>query len=514
MSRWIFAVLSVLLISPLARGEVRLPKILSDHLVLQQQTPAHLWGWADPGEAVVVSLDSQQARTQAGPDGSWEVFLEPPPAGGPYQVKVEGNNTLVLQNVLVGEVWVASGQSNMAWPVVRSADAQQEIAAGQYPQIRIFTVQRKVSEIPLQDVEGEWQPVSPETIAEFSAVAYFFGRELHRERQVPVGLIQSAWGGTPAEAWTSREALENDLSLHPVLWNWKKILLEYPFAWKRFQEELAAWEEEAARARAQGKTPPSRPREPQGPGHPWTPSGLFNAMIAPLTPYAIRGAIWYQGESNAQPYRSLEYRRLFTTLIEDWRSHWNQGPFPFLFVQLANFRAPSPEPVESSWAELREAQSFALSLPNTGMAVAIDIGEADDIHPRNKQQVGRRLALAAQAVAYGQPVVHSGPRYRGMIREGNRIRLLFDHTGGGLVSRSGTPLRGFAIAGRDRRFVWAEARIEKDTVVVSSPQVPDPVAVRYAWADNPDVSLYNREGLPASPFRTDSWSPLLPSGQP
>jgi sialate O-acetylesterase len=420
---------------------------------------------------------------------------------------VQGENKLVIRDVLVGEVWVGSGQSNMQWPVRRSASSEKEIANANFPRMRLFTVPREVADSPREDVEGEWTTANPESVPDFSAVAYFFGRDLHKEMGVPVGLIHSSWGGTPAESWTSHEALMANLSLHPIIWNWEEVLLSYPYRRSEYEESLKEWETEAERARSDGKTEPRKPRPPQGPGHSWTPSGLYNAMIAPLTSYAIRGAVWYQGESNARPYRSLEYRQLFPTMIQDWRSAWHQGPFPFLFVQLANYRERKTEPINSPWAEVQEAQRMTLSLPNTGMAVIIDIGEADDIHPRNKQDVGYRLSLAARAIAYGEDLVYSGPLYRGMIIEGNKIRVRFDHVGGGLLSKTGE-LRGFAIAARDREFRWAEARIEGDSVVVFSPDVSRPVAVRYAWQDNPEASLYNLEGLPASPFRTDDWSEL------
>jgi len=297
--------------------------------------------------------------------------------------------------------------------------------------------------------------------------------------------------------------LEADPELRVILENWRRILERYPEAKKRYEERLRKWREEAEKAQREGRPIPRRPRPPLGPGHPWTPSGLFNGMIAPLAKFTIRGVIWYQGESNVG--RAYQYRRLFKALIKDWRRAWGIGDFPFLFVQLANFLPAKPYPAESAWAELREAQMMALSLPNTGMAVTIDIGDPNDIHPRNKQEVGRRLALIARAKVYGEKVEYSGPLYKGMRIEDGKIRIFFDHVDGGLVAKGGGERMGFAIAGPDRKFVWARAKIEGDTVVVWSPEVPNPVAVRYAWADNPICNLYNKAGLPASPFRTDDW---------
>lgn len=501
----LFAIFVV--VTGLARAEVTLPALISDHMVLQRDVEVAIWGWAAPGEEIRVSFRGQEVGGKADHQGCWRVALDSMNEGGPFELAVQGQNRLVVQDVLVGEVWLGSGQSNMQWSVRRSADSDKEISEAHFPRIRLFTVPREVADSPQEDVNGEWMEVTPETVPDFSAVAYYFGRELHRKMGISVGLIHSSWGGTPAESWTSHEALMANPSLHRIVWNWKEVLLEHPFALASYEESMKEWEKEVVKARAEEKPEPPQPRRPQGPGHSWTPSGLYNAMIAPLTSYAIRGAIWYQGESNAGPYRSYEYRQLFPTMIQDWRSAWNQGPFPFLFVQLANFRERNPEPVESTWAELQEAQRMTLSLPNTGMAVIIDLGEADDIHPKNKQDVGRRLSLAARAVAYGEDLVYSGPLYRGMIIEGDRIRILFDHLGGGLKARDGI-LRSFAIAGRNRVFKWAQARIEGDTVVVSSPDVSSPVAVRYAWQDNPEASLYNKEDLPASPFRTDDWSVL------
>lgn len=498
------AVLSFLLLVTVSsiRADVELPSLISDHMILQRGVPVSIWGTAEPGEQITVTFRRQRLSTTADANGYWRVQLDPMDAGGPFEMSITGRNTIVVKDVLVGEVWVCSGQSNMVWPVARSMNAQEEITAANYPQIRLFKVRNKMSEKPLEDVEGVWQVCSPQTVGGFSGVGYFFAREIHKALGVPVGMIQSAWGGTPAEAWTSHEALASDPQLRIILERWDKILANYPQALKRYEERLRKWREEAEKARSEGRRPPRRPRPPLGPNHPHRPSVLFNAMIAPLTHYTIRGVIWYQGESNVR--RAYEYRRLFKTMIQDWRRAWGLGDFPFLFVQLANFLQVKPEPSESAWAELREAQLMALELPNTGMAVAIDIGEANDIHPRNKQDVGKRLALVARAIVYGEKITYSGPIYDRMKIEGNCIRIWFKHVNGGLVAKGGE-LKGFAIAGPNRKFVWATAKIEGDTVVVSSPQVPNPVAVRYAWADNPVCNLYNKAGLPASPFRTDDW---------
>jgi sialate O-acetylesterase len=337
----------------------------------------------------------------------------------------------------------------------------------------------------------------------FSAVGYFFGRDLHKELGVPVGLINTSWGGTPAESWTTRPTLEEDPEFVPIVERWNQARENYPEQKKKHEEALAKWKEEVQKAKAEGKQPPRQPSPPLFERKQYEPASLYNGMIAPLIPYAIKGAIWYQGESNAG--RAYQYRSLFSAMIRDWRREWGQGAFPFLFVQLANFMAREPEPADSAWAELREAQSVALRLPKAGQAVIIDIGEADNIHPKNKQDVGYRLALNALAIAYGRDIVYSGPTFKSMELEGDRIRLHFDHIGGGLEAKGGGPLKGFAIAGEDGKFVWADAAIEGDAVVVRSAQVAHPVAVRYAWANNPECNLYNKEGLPASPFRTDTW---------
>jgi sialate O-acetylesterase len=431
--------------------------------------------------------------------------MTPPKAGGPYEMTFSGKNKITIKNIMVGEVWVCSGQSNMQWSVKQSANPEQEIADANYPDIRLFTVARKVAEQPQPDCSGNWTLCSPETVPDFSAVGYFFGRELHKELNVPIGLIHTSWGGTPAEAWTRREALEKERDCAPILQRYDDAMANYPQAKKEYEQKLEEWKQVAEKAKAEGEKAPRRPRAPFKPGHPHSPAGLYNAMIAPLIPFSIQGAIWYQGESNAG--RAYQYRKLFPAMIRNWRKDWGQGNFSFLFVQLANFRDVKPEPAESDWAELREAQLMTLSLQNTGMAVIIDIGEAKDIHPKNKQDVGRRLALWALAKNHRKDIVYSGPIYKSksMKVEGNKIILHFDHVGGGLVADGGEPLKGFAVAGADRKFVWANATIDGDTVVVSSDEVSEPVAVRYAWADNPVCNLYNKEGLPASGFRTDDW---------
>jgi sialate O-acetylesterase len=506
LNRSVVLILSVLLINVGAvLADVRLPAIIGDNMVLQQDQKATIWGWADPGEEVLVAVSWHNMKwaVTANRSGKWVYKMNPPKAGGPYEMTLSGRNTITIKNILVGEVWVCSGQSNMQMTVQSSNNATEEIAAADYPNIRLFTVQRKVAQEPQKDCEGSWSLCSPQTVPGFSAVAYFFGRELRQRLNVPVGLIHTSWGGTPSEAWTRRGVLKSDTDFRPILERYDDAIKKYPEASKQYEQRVEQWKQAAQKAKAEGKNPPRRPRAPFGPGHPHSPSGLYNAMIAPLIPYGIQGAIWYQGESNAG--RAYQYRKLFPAMIKNWRADWEQGDFPFLFVQLANFRAVKPDPNESDWAELREAQLMTLAVPNTGMATIIDIGDAVDIHPKNKQDVGKRLALWALAETYGKEIVYSGPLYKSMEVRGNQIVLHFDHVGGGLVAGGGEPLKGFAVAGADRKFVWADAKIEGDKVVVSSGQVSEPVAVRYAWADNPVCNLYNKEKLPASPFRTDRW---------
>ncbi len=488
-----FLLLPVLLLSSVLHGAVKLPALISDHLVLQAGMPVRIWGTADPGEAVKVEFQGQSVATAARADGKWEAWLRPLAAAGPLEMAI---NNLVVRDVLVGEVWLGSGQSNMEWILQNTRDGAAEVAAANYPLIRVFHVKKVVADQPASDVEAKWEVCTPATMPRFSAVEYFFGRHLQQALHVPMGLIESDWGGTPAQSWISKEALAAEPSLNFITEAWQKTLENYPAAKQKFDAALAAWNENVAKAKAENRNPPPRPPLPQGPGHPNTPAGLYNAMIAPLTPYAIRGVIWYQGESNASEAHAYKYRRLFGGMIQDWRNRWGQGDFPFLFVQLANFKS------NQWWPVVRESQTETLRLRNTGMAVTIDIGESGDIHPKNKQDVGKRLALAALHTAYGKAVEYSGPVFQQATPQGNAMRVYFSHADG-MQARGGGAIAGFTIAGADGNFVPAEAQIEGDTIVVSSTQVAAPAAVRYAWADDPVSNLVNQSGLPAGPFRSD-----------
>jgi sialate O-acetylesterase len=633
--------LYLLLCSQAAFCQVRLPRLVSDGMVLQRDAHAKVWGWAAKGETVTINFDGRTYHARADTDGKWTVLLSELKAGGPYTMEISASNHITLQNVLIGDVWVCSGQSNMQLSMdrvkYRYADV---IAHADKPMIRQFIVPGRYDfQEPQDDVtSGRWVSANPENVLEFTAVGYFFAKTLFEKYRVPIGLINASLGGSPAEAWLSAEALkafpehletatrfrdsayrnqimEKDKAVSDAWYariqQVDKGLAEGQRPWYEPGCDASGWaamnvpgywaDEGLGRvngvvwfrkeidfpASMTGK--PARlwlgrivdgdstyvngalvgtvsyqypPRIYDVPAHllregknvivvriisntgrggfvldkpyrlsaagqtidlkgqwqcrlgatmdplpaktfiEWQPLGLYNGMIAPLTNYAIRGVIWYQGESNtAEP---LEYRRLFPALIADWRAKWNRGDFPFLYVQLANFMEAKDQPSESDWAELREAQLRTLTVPNTGMAVAIDLGEWNDVHPLNKEDVGKRLALAAQKIAYGDDeVVHSGPIYESMKIEGNKIILTFTHCGAGLICRGGAELKHFAIAAADKKFVWARAKVEGDTIVVWNEDVTHPVAVRYAWADNPEgVNLYNREGLPASPFRT------------
>ena len=636
--------------------KLKTASIFSSNMVLQNGIKVPVWGLARPGDTVTVEFARQKKNAVAKADGKWSLFLNPLSISSKPDKMIICSalekKKLTLSNVLVGEVWICSGQSNMQWGVDVSQNSKEEISNANYPNIRLFTVPNKAELNPKSDIVGAWEGCSPETVGRFSGVGYFFGREIHKKTGIPVGLINSSWGGTYAETWTSRETLAADPFYRKVLadyqdeldtpggsatkmkeweskydykdikniglakgwhkhdakiekWrnidlprNWQSVGHEHsgifwfrrkvdiPKAWngKDLKLSLGAldksdityfngvkvgsltmeergdawctpriytvpgklvkagvnviavrvfsniyhggfvgspeqmcllpvgyddthaiplagiWEYEMEANF--GFIPPPPPAG-RGQGNPNSPHILFDNMLKPLIPYALRGAIWYQGESNADVAK--QYRKLFPMMIKSWHKAWNQGSFPFLFVQLANYGQFIEKPAESPWAELREAQTMTLSLPNTGMAVIIDIGEFNDIHPKNKQDVGIRLALPALAKIHGfKKLVYSGPIYKSMGIEKRQIHIAFHNVGGGLVVH-GTKLEGFSIADKDKKFVWADARIEGDCVVVSSPKVQSPVAVRYAWADNPKCNLYNSSDLPASPFRTDNW---------
>ena len=487
-------------ISSFALAAVKPHALFADGAVLQQGMPVPVWGWADDGEKVTVEFQGQKvsATPSAGSGGKWMVMLKALKAGGPFEMKISGTNTITLKNVLVGEVWLCSGQSNMAWRLSQTSNAEADIAAAKYPNIHLFTVPNNPKDEPVADVKAAWQECTPETAKNFSAVGYFFGRALQLARQgVPVGLINSSVGGTPSEAWTSGEVVRNDPNFAGVRERYAKAVADWPEAKAKWEAALEKHKEIAAKAREEGKTAPPAPAKPFGPEHQNRPVGLYNGMIAPLVPYALRGAIWYQGESNAG--RAYEYRSIFPAMIQDWRKAWN-SEMTFLFVQLA----PYAPPAAYTYAELREAQLLTLKLPKTGMAVITDVGEERDIHPKQKQPVGERLALAARAIAYGEKIEYSGPVYSGLKVEGNRAVLSFKHAGGGLVAK-GDKLTGFTIAGADQKFVPAEAEIKGDKIIVSNSSIATPVAVRFGWENWPVLNLWNKAGLPATPFRTDDF---------
>jgi sialate O-acetylesterase len=452
------------LLAQMALADVRLPALLSDHMVLQQNEKAALWGWADPGETVTATIAGKKESTRAGSDGKWRIKFPRLKAGGPYTLTISGKNTVTVNDVLVGEVWLGSGQSNMAFAISRGKDFETERAASDLPQIRMFKVDSGGANEPQEDCKGTWLVCSPETVGGFSGVLYFFGRELHRELKVPMGLIHSSVGGTPIESWTSAEAQEKSPDLRPFL------------------DKLGL-----ARTNVQGARGPRV-------------GGLFNGKIAPLTSYRIRGAIWYQGEANANSESGAHfYQFQLPLLIKDWRSRW-ASDIPFAWVQLPNFSGRS-----NGWCLVREGMLKTLELPHTGMAVTLDVGEDHNLHPRDKQSVGHRLAQWALGDVYGKPVpATSGPLAVGHKVRGKEFVVQFKHTEGGLVAHGGE-LRGFELAGADKLWKPANARVDGSRIAVSCSEISEPIALRYAWRDAPDCNLYNGAGLPASPFRTDDW---------
>jgi sialate O-acetylesterase len=482
-----------------ARADVSLSSVLSDNMVLQQKTPVRIFGKADPSEKVTVSIQGQSQTTTTDATGKWAVMLHPLKAGGPFTLAVKGKNAIELKNVLVGEVWVCSGQSNMEFALRGAFEGDKAIAGSANPNIRIFLVNKARSDTPLEDVKANWAECGPDTVGGSSAVAYYFARDLQKARNVPVGLIETYWGGTPAESWTREDILTGNSELKP-------IVEQYAAARARYDRAMSDYPTAVQRAKKAGKP---------APGHPnlWRYSELYNAMIAPLTPYTVKGFLWYQGESNAG--KADQYRTLMPTMIQNWRQDWGVRDMPFLLVQLAPYMALSPEPTDPAWAHLREAQLYTTQiLPKVGMAVITDVGTAADIHPKHKEPVGQRLALLARTIAYGEKIEANGPMFRGMsVRDGKAV-LRFGSVGTGLkalaVEEEGISVPagktvGFTIAGKDGVFYNADAVIEgKDTVIVSSAQVPEPTKVRFGWANYPVINLWNSDGLPASPFRTDA----------
>lgn len=473
--------LAVLSSSSLAH--TRLPSIFGSNMVLQQKQPNRVWGWGDAGDKIVVGIADQRKETTVGNDGKWQVTLDPMAAGGPHRLEIKGHDRIAFDNVMVGEVWICSGQSNMQWPIRASDDADLEAMTASYANIRLISVPQVGTQEPQADFDGEWQVCTPQTANEFSAVGYFFGRQLHQTLDVPIGLIDDAWGGSACEAWINREKLKSD---------------------GRFDALLKHWEDVEARLAKEDD-----PREKRQLTGNQRPANIYNGVLKPTIGYGIKGVIWYQGESNAS--RAYQYRQLFPFMIQTWRDEWQQGDFPFYWVQLADYRDEKPDPADSDWAELREAQSMTMGLPNTGEAVIIDLGEAHDIHPKNKQDVAKRLARWALANDYGyRELAFRSPSYKSMGTKGNAIVLTFEHVGGGLDTFDVRDPVGFTIAGDDRIFRNAKAQLlgtgrGVTQIKVWNDDVDSPVAVRYAWADNPVCNVQNQEGLPLTPFRTDDW---------
>ena len=482
-------------------AKVSTPSIFGDHMVLQRNHDNPVWGWADAGEKVTISIGGQAHTTKADRDGNWKVTLKPLPAGGPHRLTIKGKNTITYDDVLVGEVWICSGQSNMAWPVQNSYDGDLVALTANHPEIRLISVPQVGTQEPQKDFDGEWAHAAPDTVKDFSAVGYRFGLQLHQALGVPVGLIDNAWGGSAAEAWIRRDVLSKDKRYSELLGRWKETEATYDHAKAvaDYEAKITKWE----KGGSQG-TRPRAPRNPLEGQH--RPANIYNGVLKPTIGYGIKGAIWYQGEANAG--RAYQYRHLFPLMIQHWRDEWGQGDFPFYYVQLADFRDRVSEPQEADWPELREAQTMTMDkLRNTGQAVIIDVGEGRDIHPRDKHTVANRLARWALARDYGIDVAHQSPRYRSMKVNGSKISVDLDHVGArGLYTFDTREPVGFSIAGKDQKFFWASARIvDKDTIEVWSDSVENPAAVRYAWANNPDCNVFSREGLPATPFRTDDW---------
>jgi sialate O-acetylesterase len=500
-------------LSTAAMADVKLPAVISDHMVIQRDKPVAIWGWANAGEKVTVSLGGMNTGTTANADGKWSVRLEAPKAAGPFELSVKGNNALTVKDVLVGEVWLCSGQSNMGMTVNRANNFEAEQKAANHPTLRMFIVAGNPQKEPQADVHGQWYVCTPDEVGKFSATAYFFGVNLLKQLHMPIGLINSSVGGTPVEAWTSMPAMQTQSAdLKPMFEFWDGQMKNWDEAKAKAAHEqaMAKWKQAAAKAKAEGKPAPQAPRAPQDPFRK-SPAVLYNGMINGLIPYTIKGAIWYQGENNAGTGFPELYLLQLTTMINDWRQRWADD-FYFGIVQLPNFRSVQKDPSQpTGWVLVQEADLKASHMPKVGTTFNTDIGEETDIHPKNKQEIGRRLALWALHDVYGQSGPSSGPRPQSFQKKNGQMILTFNHVESGLKTRDGGPLKGFAISGSDNKFVWADAKITgPDTIVVSSPSVASPEAVRYNFAENPIGNLVNGADLPATPFRTDTFKIELP----
>ena len=457
---------------------VKLPKIFSDNMVLQRERPIIVWGWASPHEKIRIKLNRQDKVFYADKEGRWKIALLPERCGGPYELMVKGTNTIQLHDIMIGDVWVTAGQSNMLFAVRKSLNAETEMATANYPSIRQFKMDNAASNDPQEDYKnGKWKVCNPKTVGDFTAVGYFFAREISKEINVPIGIINISRGGTAIENWIALDAFEKNNYFGDLVASTKNIVLDTAVISQGGKESINNY-----------------------------PGLLFNGMINPIVSLPIKGMLWYQGEANIG--RAYEYRKAFALLINDWRERWGQGDFPFYFAQLSSYKGRNGTSNNGSmWAELRESQAETLSLPNTGMAVTIDLGEAEDIHPRNKQEVGKRLAAIALHKTYGKPIPWSGPLFKSLSIENDKAIVSFDHSSCGLIVRENSEeVKGFEIAGSDGHFYPAVATIDGNQIVLQNPSVKVPAAVRYAWADNSiDANLYNKDGFPAAPFRTDEW---------
>jgi sialate O-acetylesterase len=509
---------SIIAALPVA-ADVRLPKIFTDHMMLQRDLPVRIWGWAEPGEAVSVELGGKTAKSKSDRSGAWKVELPSVKSGENLELVVNGKNRVVIKDIIFGDIWVCSGQSNMEMALGPCLGAGDDIKAANLPQIRRIKFNRTSSGSPEADASpsSPWQVCSPATAPGFTAVGFYFAREVQLKTGVPIGIIDTNWGGTRIEPWVANDGLEKVAELKAAVAAKREVIQSYQRQLPAALQKMEGWIAETKGQLAKGAPTGPPPAIPAVPDAGW--SGLYNAMVNPIVQLPIKGALWYQGEGNGN--EGVTYYDKMRALIGGWRSQWKQGDFPFYFVQLANFQAVNNDPAGGNgWAKIREAQNQSLSIPNTGMAVIIDtvpLAQAADIHPKNKYDVGMRLARWALGRDYQQNLEVSGPLFKALKIEAGKARVAFDHLGGGLmvakkegrdpaVEAQADTLRQFAIAGADKQWFWADAIIDKDTVIVSSPEVKEPVAVRYAFQMNPDgANLYNREGLPASPFRTDDW---------